>query len=123
LVDQEVLELYFFPLFRVVGGGGSSSPGAFDWSGWALGIACSEGGATTPSGVIPVQSGATQVVSISLNQDYTFLCWTLDGVIIGVDTTVTVPSQADGTAHVLNGLVNGLVNKKIEFKVVNVGGS
>jgi hypothetical protein len=96
LVDQEVLELYFFPLFRVSGGGSTS--------GWYCGVSVSndQHGTTDPSGVTVVPKGQTLTVTATRINQATFLCWRYDSVdFYSTDNPVTIPAEADGSKHTL----------------------
>jgi hypothetical protein len=92
---QEVLELYFFPLFRVVGGGSSSG-------GWWCSVSVSndQHGTTDPSGSTNVPSGQALVATATNINRATFFCWRYDGVDnYSTDNPLTIPAQADGSHH------------------------
>jgi hypothetical protein len=94
LVDQEVLELYFFPLFRVVGGGATG--------GWWVSVSVTndQHGTTDPSGVTNVPSGQALVATAYNVNRASFFCWRYDGVDnYSTENPVTIPAEADGSHH------------------------
>ncbi len=97
LLDQEVLELHFFPLFRVVGGGGAAA------SGWdcSIDVSSPQHGTTSPSGTSHQNTGESLEVLASKINVAIFKQWRFDGAIYSTDNPVTIPAQDDGSFHAL----------------------
>ena len=96
LIGQEVNELYFFPLTRImkkVVGGGTS---------WFVDIIVSPstGGSCSPNSLQTVDAGETLEVILTLT-DAILDRWELDGVDVGNANPYTIPAQTAGTAHTL----------------------
>ena len=119
LVDQEVLELYFFPLFRVVGtsgGGGSAS------SGWYCTIVTPLGGTTSPTGYTQVESGATlEVTATPLNiRNWAFDYWFFDGSkVYGSLNPIVIDPQDELSYHTLTAVFLQ-IGSELRGEVINI---
>jgi hypothetical protein len=102
LVDQEVLELYFFPLFRVVGGGGAGAD--YSTSKWYCAVSTdARYGEVSPNGLQAVNVGLDLVMSANRYDQHTFSKWVidvgLDGETESTDNPYIFPAQAGGSTH------------------------
>ncbi len=119
LVDQEVLELYFFPLFRVVGtsgGGGSAS------SGWYCTIVTPLGGTTSPTGYTQVETGATlEVTATPLNiRNWAFDYWFFDGSkVYGSLNPIVIDPQDELSYHTLTAVFLQ-IGSELRGEVINI---
>jgi hypothetical protein len=106
LVDQEVLELYFFPLNRVVKKGGAG--GLAGW-GCAIDVNDPNRGSTTPSGSQTVAAGASLTVTANPLGGCIFSVWQFDGANYSTANPVTVPAQVTGGFHDLVAIFVGQI--------------
>ena len=93
LSAQEVQELYFFPLARVVKRGGVP--------GWDVIISSTAGGTTDPAGEQHVDPGESLQVTAEALPGYAFVSWLFDGEDVGTDNPITLAAQDDGSSHSL----------------------
>ena len=92
LSAQEVQELYFFPLARVVKRG---TPG------WDVIISSTVGGTTDPTGEVHVDPGLSLEVTAESVAGYAFIGWLFDGEDAGTDNPITIAAQDNGSSHSL----------------------
>ena len=112
LSSQEVQELFFRPLTRIVAKGGIS--------GWILTVTAGAGATTSPSGYINVASGQSVNVSAAIFGNYWFSGWVLDGVGKGKANPITVPAQTDGSVHTLIAQTSSPSAKNTQFYIINI---
>ena len=104
LSAQEVQELFFRPLARVIGGTVSAG-------GWKCAVDQNDPakGTTTPSGISDVASGQTLEVTANPQGGCIFSFWQFDGVNYSTYNPVTIPAQADGSFHDLVAIFVGQI--------------
>jgi len=68
---------------------------------WTLNISATSGGSTNPTGAQNIPENQPIIVTAMPSSGYSLDHWTLDGVNIGSNLSVTVGPEAAGTSHAL----------------------
>ena len=71
---------------------------------WSLRITSSQGGSTDPYGTMILNHGENITAKATPIPEYTFIKWIFDGIDYGINSTITLPTQALDTQHTLHAI-------------------